>query len=153
MLLLVEHVRAQGKGAAWIQDALVPLTTRLVGNYHWNRDTRRAVLSAGFLLTQERQVRGGLEPLLMMTAVSSKTRGVFDEGRRLHHLVMALEKLTWRGLDDTIPMSPFPCRLPSLTTSSHELPLGGTVISDPKQHSCVITDGCDRAGALRCWPI
>ena len=73
MLLLVEHVRAQGKGAARIQDALVPLTTRLAGNCHWNRDTRRAVLSAGFLLTQERQVRGGLEPVLMMTAVRPKT--------------------------------------------------------------------------------
>lgn len=68
MLLLLEHVRAQGKGAAWVQDALVPVTTRLAGNCHWNRDTRQAVLSTGFLLTQERQVRGGLEPVLMMRA-------------------------------------------------------------------------------------
>src|SRR5712691_1040934 len=60
---------------------------------------------------------------------------------------MALEKLTWRGVDDTIPLSPFPCRLPSLTISSHELPLEGTMISDSKQHSRVITDGRDRAGA------
>lgn len=68
-LLLIEHVRAQGKIAAWVQDALVPVTTRLAGNDHWNRDTRGAVLSAGFLLTQERQIRGGLEPVLMMTAI------------------------------------------------------------------------------------
>lgn len=68
-LLLLEHVRAQGNRAAWVQDALVPLTTRLSGNCHWNRDTRRAVLSAGFLLTQERRIRGGLEPVLMMTAI------------------------------------------------------------------------------------
>src|SRR5713226_7233657 len=60
---------------------------------------------------------------------------------------MALQKLTWRGVDDTIPLSPFPCRLPSLTLSSHELPLEGTMISDSKQHSRVITDGRDRAGA------
>jgi ubiquinone/menaquinone biosynthesis C-methylase UbiE len=69
LLLLVEHVRAQGKVAAWVQDALVPVTTHLSGNCHWNRDTRRAVLETGFLLTQERQVRGGLEPVLMMTAI------------------------------------------------------------------------------------
>ena len=72
-LLLLEHVRAQGKVAASLQDALVPLTTRLAGNCHWNRDTRRAVLTAGFLLTQKRQVRGGLEPVLMMTAIHPET--------------------------------------------------------------------------------
>lgn len=68
-LLMIEHVRARGAIAARIQDALVPVTTRLAGNDHWNRDTRRAVLSAGFLLTQERQIRGGLQPVLMMTAI------------------------------------------------------------------------------------
>jgi ubiquinone/menaquinone biosynthesis C-methylase UbiE len=73
MLLLVEHVRAQGKVAAWVQDALVPVTTHLCGNCHWNRDTRRAVLETGFLLTQERQVSGGLEPVLMMTAIRPET--------------------------------------------------------------------------------
>ena len=72
-LFLVEHVRAQGKVAAWVQDALVPVTTHLSGNCHWNRDTRRAVLETGFLLTQERQVRGGLEPVLMMTAIRPET--------------------------------------------------------------------------------
>jgi ubiquinone/menaquinone biosynthesis C-methylase UbiE len=73
MLLLVEHVRAQGKVAVWVQDALVPVTTHLCGNCHWNRDTRRAVLETGFLLTQERQVSGGLEPVLMMTAIRPET--------------------------------------------------------------------------------
>ena len=43
-LLLLEHVRAQGKIAACIQDALVPLTTRCMGNCHWNRDTGAMVL-------------------------------------------------------------------------------------------------------------
>jgi ubiquinone/menaquinone biosynthesis C-methylase UbiE len=66
--LLLEHVRAQGKRAAWVQDALVPVTTRLTGNCHWNRDTRQAVLSTGFLLTQERLVRGGLQPVRVLTA-------------------------------------------------------------------------------------
>ena len=39
-LLLLEHVRAQGKVAAGIQHALVPLTTHYMGNCHWNRDTQ-----------------------------------------------------------------------------------------------------------------
>jgi ubiquinone/menaquinone biosynthesis C-methylase UbiE len=73
MLLLVEHVRAQGKVATWVQDALVPVTSHLSGNCHWNRDTRRAVLETGFLLKQERPVRGGLEPVLMMTAIRPET--------------------------------------------------------------------------------
>ena len=61
-LLLREYVRAQGKLAAWVQDALVPVTTCFAGNCHWNRDTRRAVLSAGFFLTKDRKARGGLLP-------------------------------------------------------------------------------------------
>jgi ubiquinone/menaquinone biosynthesis C-methylase UbiE len=72
-LLLLEHVRAQGMRVAWIQDALVPATARLAGNCHWNRDTRWAVLSAGFLLTQDRQVRGGLQPVLILHATRPET--------------------------------------------------------------------------------
>ncbi len=68
-LLLLEHVRAQGKRTARLQDALVPVTTRLAGNCHWNRDTRQALLSAGFLLMQDRQTRGGLQPVLIMHAI------------------------------------------------------------------------------------
>jgi SAM-dependent methyltransferase len=52
-LLILEHVRAQGKIAAWIQDALVPLTTRCMGNRHWNRDTRAIILETGFVATQQ----------------------------------------------------------------------------------------------------
>src|SRR5258706_1318915 len=47
-LLLLEHVRAQGKVAAWVQDALVPLSTRCMGNCHWNRDTLHTVLHTSF---------------------------------------------------------------------------------------------------------
>jgi Family of unknown function (DUF6410) len=46
--LLLEHVRAQGKIAARIQDALVPLTIRCMGNCHWNRATKQTVLKTGF---------------------------------------------------------------------------------------------------------
>ncbi len=72
-LLLLEHVCARGKVVAWVQDTLVPLTTHLAGNCHWNRNTRQVVLETGFLLTQERQVRGGLVPVLIMTAVRTET--------------------------------------------------------------------------------
>ncbi len=73
-LLLLEHVRAQGKAAAWIQDALVPLTTRCMGNCHWNRDTLHAVLATGFRATQVQKKSGGLQPVLLLHATRSETQ-------------------------------------------------------------------------------
>jgi ubiquinone/menaquinone biosynthesis C-methylase UbiE len=73
ILLLLEHVRAQGKLAAWIQDALVPLTTRCMGNCHWNRTTDRMVLETGFQITQVRQLSGGLQPMLFIQATRPET--------------------------------------------------------------------------------
>lgn len=67
--LLLEHVRSQNRTTAWIQDNLVPLTTRIMGNCHPNRDTQQAVLSAGFRLVQARKVMGGLEPVVQLTAI------------------------------------------------------------------------------------
>ena len=67
-LVLLEHVRAHGKLAAWIQDALVPVTTRCMGNCHWNRATERMVLEIGFQITQVRQLSGGLQPMLLIQA-------------------------------------------------------------------------------------
>src|SRR2546421_7089011 len=71
-LLLLEHVRAQGKIAAWVQDALVPLSTRCMGHCHWNRDTGAMVLQAGFRATQVRQLSGGLQPMLLLHATRSQ---------------------------------------------------------------------------------
>jgi ubiquinone/menaquinone biosynthesis C-methylase UbiE len=67
-LLLLEHVRSHSKGIALVQDALVPLTTRYLGNCHWNRDTRQLVLDAGFEPTEVRELSGGLQPLLLVLA-------------------------------------------------------------------------------------
>jgi ubiquinone/menaquinone biosynthesis C-methylase UbiE len=67
-LLLLEHVRAQGSVTAWVQDALVPLSTRCMGNCHWNRDTLRTVLHIGFQTTQVRPLSGGLQPMLLIHA-------------------------------------------------------------------------------------
>lgn len=68
-LFLLEHVRAQGKITAWIQDALVPLTTRFGGNCHWNRDTEAMVRETGFQATQVRKVKEGLQPMLLLCAI------------------------------------------------------------------------------------
>ncbi len=79
-LLLLEHVRAQGKLAAWVQDALVPLSTRCMGNCHWNRDTLSTVLQTGFQATQVRQLSGGLQPMLSLSASRPQTQEETDEG-------------------------------------------------------------------------
>jgi len=62
-LFLFEHVRSQTTMIAQVQDALVPLTTRLFGNCHWNRDAEQLVREAGFQVAQMRSVGGGL-PLM-----------------------------------------------------------------------------------------
>lgn len=72
-LLLLEHVRGQGKFVPWIQDALVPLTRRCMGNCHWNRNTQQLVLDTGFQVTQVRQLSGGLQPMLLLQATRPET--------------------------------------------------------------------------------
>jgi ubiquinone/menaquinone biosynthesis C-methylase UbiE len=73
-LLLLEHVRAHGRITTWVQDALVPVTTRCMGNDHWNRDTLGTVLHTGFQTTQVRQLSGGLQPMLLISARRPQTQ-------------------------------------------------------------------------------
>jgi ubiquinone/menaquinone biosynthesis C-methylase UbiE len=73
-LLLLEHVRASGALAAWVQDALVPLTARFLGNDHWNRETQQTMLATGFRVTKVRQLSGGLVPLLHLAATRPQTQ-------------------------------------------------------------------------------
>jgi ubiquinone/menaquinone biosynthesis C-methylase UbiE len=73
-LMLLEHVRAQGKIAARIQGVLVPLTTRCMGNCHWNRATQQTVLEAGFRVTQLQKKSGGLQPVLLLHATRDTAR-------------------------------------------------------------------------------
>jgi hypothetical protein len=54
--------------SAGVQDALVPLSTRCMGHCHWNRDTLGTVLHTGFQTTQVRQLSGGLQPMLLISA-------------------------------------------------------------------------------------
>ena len=67
-LFLFEHVRSQSAWIARLQDALVPMTTRLFGNCHWNRDTQRTVQEAGFAITHSRRLKGGLDPHIVLQA-------------------------------------------------------------------------------------
>ncbi|GCE29052.1 methyltransferase type 11 [Dictyobacter alpinus] len=70
ILLMLEHVRAQGAVSAGIQNALVPVTTRLAGNCHWNRDTAQLLTQTGFHITQQRQLAGGLQPVISLQAIA-----------------------------------------------------------------------------------
>lgn len=72
---------AQGKVAAWVQDALVPLSTRCMSNCHWNRDTLHTVLQTGFQATQVRQLGGGLQPMLSLSAILPQTQEESEEGQ------------------------------------------------------------------------
>ncbi|MHB8595837.1 MAG: class I SAM-dependent methyltransferase [Ktedonobacteraceae bacterium] len=69
LLLMVEHVQAQGAIAARVQDALVPLTTRFAGNCHWNRDTASTLRRAGFQIKHLRKVGGVLVPIVVVSAI------------------------------------------------------------------------------------
>lgn len=69
VLLLLEHVRARGRVAGRLQDLLVPLTTRLAGNCHWNRNTGRTVLAADFEVRQQHFFKMWLLPMLSLQAV------------------------------------------------------------------------------------
>ena len=80
-LLLFEHVRAQGKMTAWVQDALAPVTTRCLGHCHWGRDTLHTVLQTGFQATQVRQISGGLQPMLSLSASRPQTQEEILEGQ------------------------------------------------------------------------
>ena len=55
---------------AHLQDAIVPLTMRLFGQCHWNRDTERVVREAGFHIANLRHVGGSfdLSPHLVLQA-------------------------------------------------------------------------------------
>jgi ubiquinone/menaquinone biosynthesis C-methylase UbiE len=69
-LLVFEHVRSSRGVLAHLQDALVPVTTRLFGNCHWNRDAAHLVAAAGFQVTQSQPHPGGfsLLPHLLLQA-------------------------------------------------------------------------------------
>jgi len=72
-LLLLEHVRGQGKIVPLIQNVLVPLTTRCMGNCHWNGNTQQLVLDTGFRATPVRMFSGGFQPMLFVQTIQPET--------------------------------------------------------------------------------
>lgn len=72
-LFLLEHVRAKGAVAARIQKMLVPVTTRCLGNCHWDRETAAMVATTGFQFRQVEQKVGGLQPILLIQAARPKS--------------------------------------------------------------------------------
>jgi ubiquinone/menaquinone biosynthesis C-methylase UbiE len=79
-LFLFEHVRSKRAVLAQVQDALVPVTTRLLGNCHWNRDAEQLVQEAGFQVAHVRAVGGGLPlmPHLLLAAHREEEDGEQD---------------------------------------------------------------------------
>jgi hypothetical protein len=53
---------------ALAQGALIPFTTRLCGNCHWNRDTLRTVRAAGFQVDYLRDYGGVFLPFILLEA-------------------------------------------------------------------------------------
>jgi ubiquinone/menaquinone biosynthesis C-methylase UbiE len=68
MLLLIEHVRAQGAFAQQIQNIITPVTKRVAGNCHWNRDTERSVINADFEIESRRDAGGGVQRMIVVKA-------------------------------------------------------------------------------------
>jgi ubiquinone/menaquinone biosynthesis C-methylase UbiE len=76
-LFLFEHVRSKTTVIAQVQDVLVPVTTQLFGNCHWNRDAEQLVRGAGFQVAQVRSVGGSLSlmPHLLLAAQREREEG------------------------------------------------------------------------------
>src|SRR5436305_2307558 len=48
MLLLIEHVRAQGAFTQQLQNIITPVTKRVAGKCYWHRETQRCVIKSSF---------------------------------------------------------------------------------------------------------
>lgn len=65
-LLMVEHVRAHGAIAATMQNIITPINKLIAGNCHWNRNTEKTVMEAGFQIEQRRDIEGFLLPMVVL---------------------------------------------------------------------------------------
>jgi len=68
ILLLIEHVRAQGAFAQQLQNIITPVTKRVAGNCHWNRDTERSVINADFEIENRRDAGGSVQRMIVIKA-------------------------------------------------------------------------------------
>jgi ubiquinone/menaquinone biosynthesis C-methylase UbiE len=65
-LLMLEHVRAHGAIAATMQNIITPVNKLVAGNCHWNRNTEKTVIEAGFRIEQRRDIEGFLLPFVIL---------------------------------------------------------------------------------------
>jgi len=65
-LLMVEHVRAHSAVAASIQNIITPITKLVAGNCHWNRNTEKTVIEAGFRVEQRRDIGVFMMPMVIL---------------------------------------------------------------------------------------
>jgi ubiquinone/menaquinone biosynthesis C-methylase UbiE len=68
ILLLIEHVRAQGAFAQQLQNIITPVTKRVAGNCHWNRETERSVINADFEIESRRDAGGEVQRMVVVRA-------------------------------------------------------------------------------------
>jgi len=68
ILLLIEHVRAQGAFTQQLQNIITPVTKRVAGNCHWNRDTERSVINADFEIESRRDASGRVQRMVVVRA-------------------------------------------------------------------------------------
>src|SRR6266487_595842 len=69
-LLMIEHVRSKRRIVAGLQDIVTPITKRILGNCHWNRDTVRNIIDAGFKMTELRNLKRTTLPMVLVEARS-----------------------------------------------------------------------------------
>jgi ubiquinone/menaquinone biosynthesis C-methylase UbiE len=69
-LLMIEHVRSKRPLVAVLQDIVTPITKRILGNCHWNRDTVRNIIDSGFKMTELRNPKRTTLPIVLVEAKS-----------------------------------------------------------------------------------
>ncbi len=74
ILLLIEHVRAKGAFARQLQNIITPVTKRVMGNCHWNRDTEFSVLNADFEIEDRRDLRAIMQPAALQPMIMLRVR-------------------------------------------------------------------------------
>lgn len=74
-LRFAEHVRANGRAGGWLQDRFTPAWKRLGAGCHLNRATADAVRAAGFEITELRQWRQAIMPMITGVARAPGSAG------------------------------------------------------------------------------
>jgi hypothetical protein len=52
-----------------MQDIITPIARLVAGNCHWNRNTEKTVIEAGFKIEQRRDIKWFVMPFIVLQAV------------------------------------------------------------------------------------